>query len=42
MSFTQLSYMLYPRIMPVSDMLAMGTENPWGYVDETSNQIVKP
>jgi len=42
MSFTQLSYTLYPRIMPITDLLSQGNEIPWGYVDETSNRIVKP
>lgn len=41
-SFSQVSYMLYPRIMPISDMIAMSDENPWGYVHGASNQIVKP
>lgn len=34
--------MLYPRVMVISDMNNMSEDNSWGFLDETSNLIVKP
>lgn len=40
--FSQLSCMLYPRVMVISNMNNMSDDNFWGFLDETSHLIVKP
>jgi hypothetical protein len=35
--FSQVTSMLYPRVMPITDIDEMSNEMPWGYIDEASN-----